>query len=325
MRLNDFDALPEGSLSDIADYGGNSCGKSQLFWQDDLWMVKYPSNRVEKRKDRTKVLSYDTSPVSEWLGSRVYADIGIPVQETELGLLRGRVVVACKHLNDPDERLVTFRGLMRAWREKPGKRLSRRATDRHAVLDDIFKIIEEEPVYLNLGLKEHFWDMFVVDSLIGNHDRNTGNWGIIQNQRNRNVRLSPVFDNAGSFFPQWTQERMHLFLGNPKNARNTLLKGEGSPFLDADGDEVQPIRFPGKTSLLKYRDDFLNAIKRVVPAIDMSSIFSAIEELEIESVITARTADLYRFAVETRYTGRLLPCLEKALAAEPGKALDLRF
>jgi hypothetical protein len=46
---------------------------------------------------------------------------------------------------------------------------------------------------------ERFWDMFVVDYLISNNDRNNTNWGVISD--GRAVKdLAPVFDNGGAFF-----------------------------------------------------------------------------------------------------------------------------
>lgn len=318
MILLDFDSFPADSILPFGDYGGNSCGKSQLEWRNATWMVKYPSNRVEKRKDRNKVLSYDTSPISEWLGSHVYQQIGLPVQETVIGVYQGRIIVACKHIYEPVERLLNFRGLMRAWREGTGYRLARRATDRYAFLNDIYKVIDGNFFIQNIGLKEHFWNMFVVDMLIGNHDRNTGNWGIIQNTSNiKNIRISPVFDNASSFFPQWTLERTRNFLKDRKNAANTLLKGEGSPFLDDIGNEIHPIRCLNIPPLFKYKADFNAAMQRIVPRININSIFSLIGQLEDEGIIAQESADLYRFAINVRYEMRILPYFEKHCLQKP--------
>ena len=49
-------------------------------------------------------------------------------------------------------------------------------------------------------LKERFWDMFIVDELISNNDRNDGNWGLVLDRETRKLRISPVFDNGASFY-----------------------------------------------------------------------------------------------------------------------------
>ena len=34
-----------------------------------------------------------------------------------------------------------------------------------------------------------FWDMFIIDALIGNHDRHNGNWGFLLNKKNKKLHL----------------------------------------------------------------------------------------------------------------------------------------
>lgn len=47
---------------------------------------------------------------------------------------------------------------------------------------------------------DRFWDMFIVDALIGNFDRHGGNWGFIK--RNNQYRIAPVYDNGSSLYPR---------------------------------------------------------------------------------------------------------------------------
>lgn len=47
-------------------------------------------------------------------------------------------------------------------------------------LYEILMTIQEHPFLKDLlGIKEHFWNMFVVDVLLGNPDRNNSNLGIV--------------------------------------------------------------------------------------------------------------------------------------------------
>ena len=45
---------------------------------------------------------------------------------------------------------------------------------------EIMMTIQEHPFLQDVpGVREHFWNMFIMDALIGNTDRNNSNWGII--------------------------------------------------------------------------------------------------------------------------------------------------
>ena len=43
-------------------------------------------------------------------------------------------------------------------------------------------VLEESKMIDTKEIKEKFWDMFVIDSLIGNTDRHNGNWGFLLNK-----------------------------------------------------------------------------------------------------------------------------------------------
>ena len=50
-------------------------------------------------------------------------------------------------------------------------------------LEDIIEVINVITKTMKVKeLKEKFWDMFIIDSLIGNKDRHNGNWGILLNK-----------------------------------------------------------------------------------------------------------------------------------------------
>ena len=43
-------------------------------------------------------------------------------------------------------------------------------------------------------LENWFWDMFIVDALIGNWDRHNGNWGFLYDTVQDEMKLAPVYD-----------------------------------------------------------------------------------------------------------------------------------
>lgn len=50
-------------------------------------------------------------------------------------------------------------------------------------------------------IKEKFWDMFVIDSLIGNTDRHNGNWGFLLNKQINEITFSPIYDCGSCLNP----------------------------------------------------------------------------------------------------------------------------
>ncbi len=63
-------------------------------------------------------------------------------------------------------------------------------------LYEIIMTIQEHPFLKDVsGVMERFWDMFVVDALIGNTDRNNSNWGIIL-RKDGSKEIAPVYDNG---------------------------------------------------------------------------------------------------------------------------------
>ena len=49
-----------------------------------------------------------------------------------------------------------------------------------------------------------FWEVYIMDGLLGNFDRHGANWGFIK-EKNR-YTLAPVFDNGSSLFPNLVDE-----------------------------------------------------------------------------------------------------------------------
>ncbi|MEI3465215.1 MAG: hypothetical protein V8R07_04860 [Bacteroides fragilis] len=82
-------------------------------------------------------------------------------------------------------------------------------------LDDILFSIHEQTAIDPKELEERFWDMFIVDALIGNWDRRNGNWGFLYDTAQDTVTLAPVFDCGSCLYPQLDAEKMRAVLNDP--------------------------------------------------------------------------------------------------------------
>ncbi|MCY3036305.1 MULTISPECIES: hypothetical protein [Aerococcus] len=75
-------------------------------------------------------------------------------------------------------------------------------------LSDILTSIDEQELINPEKLKSFFWQLFIIDTYIGNFDRHNANWGFLINQRTRQAEIAPVFDCGSSLYPQTDEKSM---------------------------------------------------------------------------------------------------------------------
>ena len=79
-------------------------------------------------------------------------------------------------------------------------------------LTDILSVIDLQTAVDVKILSDRFWDMFVVDALIGNCNRHNGDWGFLYDSATDKMTLAPVFDCGSCLFPQLDEEAIHEML-----------------------------------------------------------------------------------------------------------------
>lgn len=292
-------------------YGGASCRKYDIEYQNEKWFLKFPGNI----REQVEGMSYSNASVSEYIGSHIYKMLGIDVHETMLGIFEKKCVVACKDFVKDDEFPVTGFGEFKTtfaprFTDSNGNETNGNGTD----LEETIQTLEEHPLLKKTeGLKERFWDMFVVDSLIGNNDRNNGNWGLIKNIHGT-YRISPVFDNGAAFVPKTPENKMVRILKDKAILENLAYKGYFCIF-EIHGHRINPFKYMQTTE----NKDCLSAVNRIVPRIDIAKIKDLIEEIPSEYkgviVMSDLAKELYVKLLEERYKEILLPLYKKL--AEP--------
>lgn len=157
-------------------------------------------------------------------------------------------------------------------------------------------------------MSERFWDQIVIDGLIGNNDRNNGNWGILANGDKR--ELAPVFDNGACFYPKKSTLAIQQLLQLPEadQARNNSNIQE--PFT-LDGEhhlnykmmlELDETKIPGvQVKLLK------DAVEKNIALVDknLSTIVNFIKSIPNEhngyEIITEPRREYYLKSFITRF------------------------
>ncbi len=128
--------------------------------------------------------------VSEYLGSHIFNMLDYKSQETYLGFYNGEPVVACKNFINNDEQFVPFNDVGESSLEQDKEMYQYSYQDIMEMLEDNVKLTDVAETI------DMFWNIYVVDAILGNFDRHGGNWGFIK--KNNHYSLAPIFDNGSS-------------------------------------------------------------------------------------------------------------------------------
>lgn len=175
-------------------YGGANGNKIAMIYGNDQYMLKFPPSKSNK------TISYTNSCISEYISCNIIKILGFEVQETLLGSYKDKIVVACKDLEENGFSLFEFAKIKNSVIGSPGY---------NTELSEILYTISEQELVNSNSLLEFFWNMFVLDSYLGNFDRHNGNWGFLVNENTKTAKISPIFDCGSCLFPQNSEEQMY--------------------------------------------------------------------------------------------------------------------
>lgn len=298
MKIYDFNEVTKSGRR----YGGNAGAKIGIKLQDEFWFLKFPKNISGYRRVE---MSYMTSPLSEYIGSHIYESIEIPVHKTILGEYNGKIVVACKDFcQKPYERLDEYVSIKNDYVEGLEEKISSLSPSSEGKTDinEIKLVMNSNELFINHPeLRERFWDMFVVDALIGNNDRNNGNWGVIVNENTGDSEIAPVYDNGASFSNKLSDNQMNNLLKNPNKFVESVYKNRVCSF-EEDGKLINPLKY-----IESRKDEDCNeAFLRIFPKIKVDNIKKLIDEIPTTYndilVISDIRKEFYKDTIEYRYT-----------------------
>ena len=201
------------------------------------------------------------------------------MQETLLGTYerngKKKIVVACKDFTAGGLALQDFASLKNTMIDSIHNGYG-------TELEDILLTLEGQKAMEPEVLKAWFWDLFIVDALIGNWDRHNGNWGFLYNNATDEITLAPVYDCGSCLFPQADESIMKKVLRDP--AERDLRVFE----IPLSGIKVngQKIRYFDFLSSLQNQD-CNKALKRILPKIDMEKINQIVDETPFLSELQA--------------------------------------
>ena len=268
------------AIEQLNSYRGSE-KKKTLIYNDHKYLVKFPDPIREKNKN----ISYINNAFSEYIGSNIFKIVGIKTQNTILGKYqyngKEKIVCACEDFTDEKHVLYEFENLALSTKKK--KKIE-------TELNDIMEVIEESKMINNIETKEKFWDMFVIDSLIGNTDRHNGNWGFLLNKTTGKVSFSPIYDCGSCLNPMLEDEEI-------ENMSQIELKNLAINCYSCIKENGKKINYMSYIRQMQ-NEECNNAIKRLFSNINIEEINKFIDNIECISNIRK---DFYKNIIEQRY------------------------
>lgn len=282
-------------------YNGANGKKIAVEYNGTLYMLKFPPSGRKKPTE----LSYTNSCFSEHIASSIFNLIGVKAHETLLGTFqvggREKIICACKDFTADGKRFFDFCSIKNTILESDSNGTG-------TELEDILDTIEKQQYVSPEALEKHFWDVFVADALLGNFDRHNGNWGFLFDESTGETSLAPIYDCGSCLLPQADKRIMNEVLTNEDALHARIYQYPTSAIKQND-------------RKINYRDFLMRgeyagcneAVKRIVPRIDMDEISAFVEAAPYLSELQRR---FYKHYIRARYDLILAPALDLAVSLE---------
>lgn len=246
-------------------YNGANGKKIAIEYNGEEYMLKFPPSANKKPTE----LSYTNSCISEHICSSIFNLIGIKAQETLLGTftVNGKVktVCACKDFTADGSVFYDFCSIKNTI-------IDSEHNGTGTELSDVLESIEKQNFVNPQNLLEHFWNVFVVDALLGNFDRHNGNWGFLVNRSTNECEIAPIFDCGSCLLPQADENTMQKVLDN-EGELNARVYNFPTSAIKLNDRKINYYDF----IKAKENEDLNKAILRIFPRINMDEINNLID------------------------------------------------
>ena len=260
-------------------YGGTNGNKICIIYNNEDYMLKLPYLKKEKT-------SYSNSCISEYISCQIIKTLGLNVQETILGTFKDKIGVACKDF--------TGNGyVLKQFAELKNSQIETSENGYGTEINEVIETIDNQTVFDQKELKNFFWDMFIVDALLGNFDRHNGNWGFLVNAELKDIKIAPIFDCGSCLYPQPNDEMLKSILNDEKEMNSRVFVFPTSALKENN----KKINYFDYISSLQ-NEDCNQALKRIFPRIDLKKINTIITETPFISDIRKQ---FYQEIIKLRY------------------------
>lgn len=224
--------------------------------------------------------------ISEYLGSHIYQMLGFDCQDTYLGSYCGENVVACKDFVVDDYQFVPFNDVGESTIEEDKESYQYSYEDIIELLQSNKKLTKVEETISS------FFEIYIIDALLGNFDRHGGNWGFLK--KDNRYYLAPVFDNGSCLYPNMVDKDEIQFILNDEveidkrvytfPTLQIKLNGKKSSYFEV----ISSLEF----------EEINKALLKIYPRIDLARIFNLVDEIDIIDEINKK---FYKTMIKNRY------------------------
>ncbi|MGN0771484.1 MAG: HipA domain-containing protein [Christensenellales bacterium] len=236
--------------------------------------------------------------ISEYIGSHIFELLGFEVQETYLGTYNKEQVVACKNFVIDGNQFVPFNDVGESSLEQDKEIYQYSYQDIMQMLRDNVKLTNVEET-INM-----FWDIYVVDALIGNFDRHGSNWGFLK--KNNKYTLAPVFDNGSSLYPQLTDESMMEKIMASEDLTNERIYKFPTSQVQLDGKKSSYFEVINSLKFKECND----SVVKICKLYSQEKIDELIDETPFLSDMRKK---FYKYILKQRFEKILLPAYNKLM------------
>lgn len=257
-------------------YGGSE-KKIGIVFGDSLFMLKFQKKTPFGIRNNT---------ISEYLGSHIYQMLGFTCHDTFLGIYKGENVVACKDFMTNGYQFVPFNDVGESTIEEDKE-------EYQYTYDDIVELLQANKKLTNVEKTvSSFFEMYIVDALIGNFDRHGANWGFLK--KDNQYSLAPVFDNGSCLFPNLNDEDEMLKIINDEEQIDLRVYKFPTSQIKLNNNKSSYFEV---ISSLQF-EEINKALIKIYPMINLEKIFDLIDDIDVISDIHKT---FYKTMIKNRY------------------------
>lgn len=267
-------------------YSGANGKKIAIELDGKQYMLKFPPSG----KNKPTELSYTNSCFSEHIGSSVFNMVGISAQKTMLGTYtvngKEKIVCACEDFTADGSTLFDFCSIKNTIIDSEHEGAG-------TELQDLLETIGKQQFVNPTVLLDHFWNVFVIDALLGNFDRHNGNWGFLYHPLKHTSEIAPVFDCGSCLLPQADEMVMKTVLRD-ENELNARIYSFPTSAIKNCGKKINYYEFLSSTEDENCR----KALERMLQRINLKEIMAFIDR---ETYMTSIQKTFYKYYIEQRF------------------------
>lgn len=258
-------------------YYGGSERKEGITIDGDDYMIKFRKQTAFGKRN---------NHISEFIGSHIFEICGLETHRTYLGYRGVEEVVACKDFNVSGKQFVPFNDVGESTLDQDKETYQYEYEDIMQMLRDNSKLTNiRETISM-------FWNIYIIDALLGNFDRHGANWGFIK--ENNTYFLAPIFDNGSCLFPNLTDEdEMKDIMESEEETDKRIYKFPTSQ-VKLDGKKSSYFEVINSLKFSECND----ALQYVMLTLDMIKVEELIDETPL---ISETQRSFYKYMLNERY------------------------